>query len=122
MKINKWMPAIIVMAIIFVVSSVPGQLVNTVGLGKESYHVNGHFFLFFALYVAYYKATGSLIKSLALTVLYGILDEYHQSFIPLRSPSLFDIYVDTAGGLLAGLILWKLQPLLPKKLRIWLLK
>ncbi|OGC78232.1 hypothetical protein A2619_02715 [candidate division WWE3 bacterium RIFOXYD1_FULL_39_9] len=121
MKKYRWLPALVVMAIIFAVSSVPGQLVNSVGLGKESYHINGHFFLFFALYVAYFKATGSLVKSLVLTIAYGLFDEFHQSFIPLRSPSLFDILVDTAGGLLAGIMIWKLQPILPKKLKNWLL-
>ncbi|RJR27035.1 VanZ family protein [candidate division WWE3 bacterium] len=109
------------MLIIFLASSIPGKLVNSVGLGKESYHINGHFFLFFVLCIAYYKATKSIIKSIIFTFLYGILDEIHQIFIPLRSASFFDIFVDTAGGLLAGGLLWKLQHLLPKKLKNWLI-
>ena len=109
------------MLVIFMASSVPGKLVNSVGLGKESYHINGHFFLFFLLCFTYYKATKSIVKSVLFTFVYGIFDEIHQIFIPLRSASFFDIFVDTTGGLLAGGILWKLQPFLPKKLRSWLI-
>lgn len=36
-------------------------------------------------------------------LLYGITDEYHQSFVPGREPSLGDVLADTAGAvLLAG--------------------
>ena len=108
------------MLMIFAVSSMPGKLVNSMGLGKESYHVNGHFFLFFMLCFAYYKATKSIWKSVLLTIIYGIADELHQIFVPLRSVSMFDIFVDATGGALAGLILWKLQVILPTTLKNWL--
>ena len=34
--------------------------------------------------------------------------------------SIFDIIVDSLGALLAGILLWKLQHILPKKLSNWL--
>lgn len=37
-------------------------------------------------------------------LLYGISDEFHQSFIPGRSVSSLDILADTAGAVLVGLV------------------
>jgi VanZ family protein len=36
-----------------------------------------------------------------LTVIYALLDEYHQSFVPSRTASLRDSAIDIAGGLVA---------------------
>jgi VanZ family protein len=108
------------MLLIFVSSSVPGATVNAVGLGKESYHINAHLFMFFSLVFTYYKATQSVKDSVLLGLGYAFFDELHQTFTPERSTSFFDIYIDTVGILLAGFILWKLQHILPKKLRNWL--
>jgi len=36
----------------------------------------------------------------ALVAGYGILDEFHQSFVPGRSAEFFDVVADVAGGLL----------------------
>ncbi len=45
----------------------------------------------------------SLWAILLFCLLYGISDEFHQSFIPGRYPSLADIVADVIG---AGLFLW----------------
>ena len=37
----------------------------------------------------------------ALVVVYALLDEYHQSFVPSRTASIFDSMIDMAGGLAA---------------------
>ena len=39
--------------------------------------------------------------SLILIAVYALLDEYHQSFVPSRTASIFDSLIDTAGGLSA---------------------
>jgi VanZ family protein len=118
-KLKKWYPAIIVMLVIFIVSSIPGKIINDSGLGKESYHINGHFILFLILTLTYYKATKNVLRSMIFSILYALLDELHQKFTPLRSVSMFDIYVDTIGTLIGGIILWKKQ-LLPDSLKNWL--
>lgn len=41
---------------------------------------------------------------LLLVVLYALLDEYHQSFVPTRTPSIYDSAIDMAGGLTVLLI------------------
>jgi VanZ family protein len=39
--------------------------------------------------------------SLGLIVVYALLDEYHQTFVPSRTGSVFDSLIDMAGGLTA---------------------
>ena len=43
--------------------------------------------------------------TLALVVIYALLDEFHQSFVPSRTPSIYDSAIDVAGGLTVLLIL-----------------
>ena len=42
--------------------------------------------------------------ALTLVVCYSLLDEFHQSFVPSRTPSIYDSAVDVAGGLIALLL------------------
>jgi VanZ family protein len=42
-----------------------------------------------------------------LLVVYSLFDEFHQSFVPSRTPSLYDSCIDTAGGLTV-LIIYKI--------------
>ena len=46
-----------------------------------------------------------LTSALALVILYALLDEYHQSFIPARTGSIWDSMIDSAGGVTALLLL-----------------
>jgi VanZ family protein len=45
------------------------------------------------------------IISLALVVCYALLDEYHQSFVPSRTASIYDSFVDMIGGLVALVVI-----------------
>ncbi len=108
------------MLIIFMISSMTGTTINEKGLDNELLQINGHFVLFFLLCLAFFKATKNIALSIFLSALYALFDEFHQIYTLLRSPSFFDIKVDTLGAVFAGLILWKLQHLLPKKLKSWL--
>ncbi len=44
--------------------------------------------------------------TIAFCLLYGMSDEFHQSFIPYRESSLFDVAADGIGAILAS-ILWR---------------
>ena len=44
-----------------------------------------------------------------LVVVYALMDEYHQSFVPSRTASIFDSLIDMAGGLTALLVIRKRQ-------------
>lgn len=50
--------------------------------------------------------------ALILIALYALFDEFHQSYVPSRSASIYDSMVDTAGGLAALLAYrrWRKQP------------
>lgn len=44
------------------------------------------------------------LASLILVIVYALLDEYHQSFVPSRTGTIFDSLIDIAGGFAALLI------------------
>jgi VanZ family protein len=46
------------------------------------------------------------IITLLIAAAYAGLDEWHQSFVPLREPSLRDVLIDTTGALLAQVLVW----------------
>ena len=43
--------------------------------------------------------------SLAVVVVYALLDEYHQTFVPSRTGTIYDSLIDIAGGLTALLLI-----------------
>jgi VanZ family protein len=46
--------------------------------------------------------------SVCLIVGYALLDEYHQSFVPSRTASIFDSLIDSVGGLVALIVIrWR---------------
>lgn len=47
-----------------------------------------------------------IILITGLTTLYGISDEYHQSFVPGRDVSALDVLADGVGGFLAAQVLY----------------
>ena len=107
--ILRWLPAVAWMAVIFFLSSQPDLP------GPASHWLNfvlkksAHFFSYALLAIlfrrALYGRPGSDLTALILTLLYAISDEFHQSFVPGRSPRATDVLIDLAGALtaLAGL-------------------
>jgi VanZ family protein len=49
-----------------------------------------------------------LALSLAITVIYAVSDEWHQSFVPSRTANVIDVLIDTIGGL-CGIWSFKLR-------------
>jgi VanZ family protein len=101
------------MAIISVLSSlssfpdVPGRPPNAVG----------HFVMFGVLGALWLRAGAgarwpgvtwrTMLAAVAGTMLFGILDEAHQAFVPNRTPELIDIVTDGLGAATAvGLARW----------------
>ncbi len=118
----KWLPSLIVMLFIFTMSSLSGQTINSNGLGNETLHINGHFLMYTLLYLALYKSMENGKKAFFIAFIFSLTDEFHQRFVPGRNAGLFDIMVDNLGILLGSLLVWKLYPLLSKKLKILLTK
>lgn len=46
------------------------------------------------------------VLTLLIAVAYAGLDEWHQSFVPLREPRLRDVLIDSTGALLAQVLVW----------------
>jgi len=44
--------------------------------------------------------------TLLLVFLYAATDEFHQIFVPTRTPRVLDVFIDTAGGAIGLLALW----------------
>ena len=51
--------------------------------------------------------TRAVILSILFAGLYGLTDEFHQSFTPGREPRVRDVAFDTIGASLSMLIIWK---------------
>jgi VanZ family protein len=46
------------------------------------------------------------IRTLLVVMLYAASDEFHQSFVPSRQASIWDVLIDTTGGFFALLLVW----------------
>ena len=105
-----------VMGLIFSLSGVPGDslpLPDVVNLDKVLHAgVYGVLALtvLFAIPERSYRAHPWKISLLVVLfcLLYGISDEFHQSFIPNRCPSVLDLVADTVGAALAALLWFRL--------------
>jgi len=117
---DRWGPALFMMAVIFLSSSTKGSTINETAFNTERSHIFGHLVMFFFLCVSFYKGTKNVFKAILFSAFYAFFDEFHQKYTLGRSPSFFDVKIDIIGATAAGLCLWKLQHLLPKKLKSWL--
>lgn len=119
-KLLRWIPALIVMAIIFYLSSRHGTLLAPTQLTNHLANKGAHLFWFMLLCLTFFRATKSEFTAVSLTTLYAVTDEFHQTFVPTRTGQVTDILIDFVGACLVGLILWKSYPSLPKILKNWL--
>ena len=51
---------------------------------------------------------GTVVAAIVMAAAYGVSDEFHQSFVPMRSVEVMDVVADTVGAALAafGLYAW----------------
>jgi VanZ family protein len=106
MKLNKsilrWLPAIVVMTIIFGFSSIPSRELPNFGIWdlvvKKGAHMLGYGLLALAYWYGLRLDKRLWWLALLLSVLYAISDEFHQSFVPGRHPSWVDVLVFDGGG------------------------
>ncbi|MBX3037740.1 MAG: VanZ family protein [Anaerolineales bacterium] len=103
----RWLPALTLMIIVFLFSSRSSNELPNYGswdyFVKKSAHGIGYGLLALSYLHALPKRNYFLAWLLAL--LYSLTDEYHQSFVPGRNPSLIDVFVfDNIGAMVALLI------------------
>ena len=111
-----WLPLLAWMGVIFYLSAQP-DLPGPPSPWLVDLLANvAHFVLYAVLAFLWWRAltggrrTETLILGLTFVaaVLYGLSDEYHQSFVPGRDPSLKDLFVDAVGAAtVLGLIWWR---------------
>ncbi len=112
LKNNRKLSVIFLLIIaieIFLVSSLPGEDLTSKGINLSSvYHMIAFFLFNFFLLIFLNKNKKINVKTiliaLTISILYAILDEIHQSFVPLRNPSLNDILIDSIGIFTSTLI------------------
>lgn len=92
------------MAFIFYLSSQPSLHVPPVMVGQDKVM---HFITYAVLGFFAARAVGPVRGAMSwrrvavaamCALLYGVSDEFHQSFVPGRSPSVFDLLADGLGG------------------------
>lgn len=107
-----WLPVALWLLLIFVLSSFANYPHPQSGLVDRLLTSVAHALLFGTLAGLLSRALGERPRSralaFALTVVYGLLDELHQAFVPGRNPDPWDVFCDTLG---AALGLWLYQAL-----------
>jgi VanZ family protein len=110
---NKWLrswgPALFLMAVIFAVSSRPSNELPYFGgwdyLVKKGGHALGYGLLALAYWRGLNMERNNKWIAWGLAVGYAITDEFHQSYVPGRHPSVFDVIIFDNLGAAIGLIL-----------------
>jgi len=109
--ILKIVPALLVMLAIFLFSARPSDNLS-LSLFERILYKGGHVMGYALLSLAYWRAFNFRNKTQWLAwlmaVLYAATDEFHQSFVPGRHPSTFDVFCYDNLGALASLWLTNL--------------
>lgn len=109
--------------LIFSFSSSPAKAVSEVHwqdfIFKKFVHVCEYgvftLLLFRALLKSGVRRKNALVYSLITAILYGVTDEFHQSFTPGREPHIRDVFFDTVGASLTVFLIARVLPVLPGK-------
>lgn len=104
----RWLPAAGWMGLIFYLSSQTGNELQGMFPFFDSLnfgHVVAYFVLSLLFYWALFPLRGKVkvdirLISIGLSLLYGISDEWHQSYVPGRMPDALDIVNDVVGAIL----------------------
>ena len=114
---NFWvdqLPAMVWAILIFIASSIPAGKMPKLDILQYDKLIHGGIFFIFGLLLYRLVALRSLPANyrwirlavvLLVVMLYGAMDEFHQSFVPGRTVDFFDFLADTIGGILSILLL-----------------
>ena len=118
-----WGPVLLVMGLIFYLSSLPDPGGPPGGISDKT----AHFLIYGVLGAAMIRALArgrstamtlpAILAAIALTTLYGVSDEFHQSFVPPRTPDILDIAADAAGACAGAIVLTLLARLVSGRFR-----
>ena len=118
-SLSHWLPAFLMMALIFAFSSIPSSEMPNFNWADLLVKKGGHMLGYALLAAAFWwgmecddssrrgvQGSGSAVWSLrapfflawGLAVLYAASDEFHQSFVPGRHASPLDVLIDAVGA------------------------
>ncbi len=103
-------PMLVVMGTIFILSHQPGDMLELPGIVNidKAAHMFAYGVLAGTVIVAFSphyrqkKPLSLYILTVTFCMIYGICDEFHQTFIAQRFASVFDVLADTAGALVVA--------------------
>ena len=111
-----WFPLVLYSGIIFYISSRPNLKPPLEGFSIDKIFHLGEYIPFGFLLARAFWGLKQQISDKKLTLiailgscLYGMSDEYHQSFVPGRFASGLDVLADTLGGFIGALLFVKLK-------------
>ncbi len=101
----RFIPFVAWMGVIFAFSA-QETLPKPPGIGMEITSVAGHFTVYAVLAGLTWWVLGGfaltsrkrVLIAFGVAILYGITDEWHQSFVPGRTPDIWDLVVDAIGA------------------------
>lgn len=115
----RYLPAVAVMIAIFVLSSRTGDEMDTWLPWAQRWlpfltdfnpmHYVAYFGLALMLAFGFGRFAGTIrgvLLNVAICVVYGATDEWHQSFVPRRSMDVNDLYHDAIGAAVAALLVY----------------
>lgn len=105
-QILKWLPALLIMLVIFWFSAQPSSELLVFGWIDTVIKKGGHMIGYALLALSYWRAFDFKPEkrwiAWSLAMLYALTDEFHQSFVPGRNPSLSDVILfDSTGALIS---------------------
>lgn len=99
-RLSPWVPALAWCAVIFAFSSLPGSG------GRHALWTlaakTAHLVEYAVLYLLVRRALPTDARALLFCLAYAASDEWHQSFVPGRGPSVRDVLIDGIGALTAA--------------------
>ncbi len=106
-QVLQWAPAVLMMAVIFLMSSTQSKDLPSFGVVDLLVKKGGHFIGYAILGLTFLRGVQMRRKrdvwvALLMVLLYAISDELHQSFTAGRHPSPVDVCIDLAGASLAA--------------------
>lgn len=106
-SLSAWLPVAAWCALIFILSGIP-NLKTEFGFGDLILRKCAHLTEYAILYLLSFRAFSlqrpgmplnkRMAAALLLAVAYAASDEFHQSFVPTRGPSVMDVLIDSTGA------------------------
>ena len=114
--LGRWLPVFLWAVVIFALSSISQITVAEFFLWDFAAKKVAHLAEYAVLYALFLRATEkNWVLSFALTMIYAVTDEIHQSFVPGRNAAVYDLAFDFSGAAISAYVIWKLRQIRPKR-------